>query len=1001
LGKAHEVMTNRLYRSEGKRASFGRIGSVERFRTYRSFKRHSSGKLCHPLLLFVTGLAALLGMAGCSTNGAKTINSQTPLISVIITQGPSASLVVGGTTTLSASVSYDIANAGVNWVAICGTPPNCGSFSPSHTASGGTTTYTAPLAVPAHGTVSLTALSTTDQSKAVAATVTITSTVTGITITPPLPASVPAGAVVTLGASVTGDAANLGVDWTATCLPANVPVTCSPSGLHSPAGGTIAFTVPQVILIPPVSLIGTSITMTALATADHSFIATASFIVTAPISINITQAPPATLLTNATAPVIAVVTNDTSNSGVTWSVSCLSAPCGTITPNQTASGVAATFTAPPIVPSPNPPPGFPVNITACATASCINVLNMVTVDIVAPIAVKITEGIPNNTIVQSGSAPLAASVTNDSANAGVDWTVTCGGAASCGSFSVTHTASGAPTVFTAPSSVPAGGTVTITATSTTDPTMSDQEIVNVTSAPPPNSLLFGRFVVFLSAKNSQNGPFTLGGVISGDGNGKITAGVFDLADASGNATPASLFPLASPSMSSYSIGLDGRGQIQLVLNTFALNGSFGVPGPVSRTGTITLSVVFVTPQHALLSETDDFGNAIGTLDLQNTADLASFQNGSAGLNGTYSLQLSGTEFASPFPGYFVAAAITTQTSGTSYTVNAHTADQSANGAITSVPFTAASQAFPGPGPNQNGEIVLSSVNLGLPTQFNLDVWLIDANHFVVTDWQDSFSGSPNVLMGGYLTAQPASPSLSGAYAFTAAGATTATQPQVVGGIFTCGSTGTLDVTPLGGTLTTNQAITAACAAPTSGRGLITIAGAGSTGISQFAAYPTLDQGIDLIELDGGSAGTSGPSGAGVALQQTLSAPIFASSFMGDYASSFIATTALGSQNFAAQIISDGNSILSGAADVSSFNSTVAPSVIAPSSNATLTGSFTASPNGRFPLTLMITPASGQPTPQITTLPSACYIVDASTCLLMGLDVTAPSTGVLRLQNTGL
>jgi hypothetical protein len=745
--------------------------------------------------------------------------------------------------------------------------------------------------------------------------------------------------------------------------------------------------------------------MTALATADHSFIATASFIVTAPISINVTQAPPTTLLTNATASVIAVVSNDTSNSGVTWSVSCLSAPCGTITPTQTASGVAATYTAPPVVPSPNPPPGLPVNITACATASCVNVLSTVTVDIVAPIAVKITEGIPNNTITQSGSAPLAATVSNDSANAGVDWTITCASAPACGSFSVTHTASGAPTVFTAPSSVPAGGTVTITATSTTDPTESDQEIVNVTNAPPPNSLLSGRFVVFLSAKNSQNGPFVLGGVISGDGNGTVKAGVFDLADASGNASPASVLPLVATAVapSPYSIGLDGRGQIQLVLNTFALNGSFGVPGPVSNSGSITLSVVFVTPQHALLSETDNFGNAVGTLDLQNAADLAAFQSGSAGLNGTYSLRLSGTEFANPFPGYFVAAAITTQASGTAFTVTSYTSDQSAGGAITSVPLTAASQVFPVSAPNSNGEIVFSpgnvGLNLGLPTQFVLDAWLIDANHFVITDFQDASTG--NVLIGGYLTAQPASPSLSGTFAFTEAGATAAAQPQVSGGIFTCGSTGTLDVTPLGGTLTANQAITAACTAPTSGRSLITLTGAGPTGISQFAAYPTLDQGLDLIELDGGLTGALGPSGAGVALQQTLSAPILASSFSGNFASNFIATTALGSENFAAQITSDGASILSGTANVSSFNSTVAPRVITPSSGATLTGSFTASPDGRFPLMLMIVPASGQPTPQITTVPSACYIVDASTCLLIGLDLTAPGAGILRLQNTGL
>jgi hypothetical protein len=747
--------------------------------------------------------------------------------------------------------------------------------------------------------------------------------------------------------------------------------------------------------------VGTSISVTAFATADHSFTTSTLFTVSAGIAINITQAPPATLLTNATAPVTAVVTNDTTNSGVDWIAQCQSPPCGTVTPSHTASGVAAIYTAPPSVPSPNPPPGLLVTITAYATATGTSLLSSVTVDIIAPISVKITQGATNNTIVIGASAPLAATVTNDPGNAGVDWTVTCGSPGACGSFSLTpaHSASGAPITYTAPATAPAGGTVTITATSTSDHSKTDQTIVTVTSAPPPNSLLQGQFIILLSARNSQNGPFTLGGVISGDGNGNIITGKFDLADASGNASPANALPVISPS--TYSIGLDGRGQIRLTLNTFVLNGSFGVPVVGTTNATITLSVVFVTPQHALLSETDSFGSATGTLDLQNTSDLAAFQNGSAGLNGTYSLQLSGTEFLSPHPDYFVASAITFQASGTSYTLTGYTADQSANGAISSVPLAVASQAFPSSAPNQNGEILLSSVNLGLATNFSLDLWLIDKNHFVVTDFIDASSGKPPVLIGGYLTAQPASPSVSGTFAFTETGATTAGQRLVAGGLFTCGSTGTLDVTPLNGPLTTNQVITAACAAPTSGRGQITLSGAGSTGISQLAAYPTLDRGLYLIELDGGASGTSGPSGAGVALQQTLSQPISASAFNGKYASNFTAGTALGSQAFTAQITSDGVSKVAGVADVNSFNTAAAPPAASPSANAALSGSYTAASDGRFPLALTIVPAAGQPTPQITSLNPACYIVDANSCLLLGLDATAPGTGVLQLQNTGL
>jgi hypothetical protein len=359
--------------------------------------------------------------------------------------------------------------------------------------------------------------------------------------------------------------------------------------------------------------------------------------------------------------------------------------------------------------------------------------------------------------------------------------------------------------------------------------------------------------------------------------------------------------------------------------------------------------------------------------------------------------------AGSHPKYFVAAALTIHSSGGSYSETAYIADQSSNGVITSVPFHTVSHNFSNPVPDKNGELALDSVNLGLPTQFNLNAWLIDANHFVVTDWRDSVLGTPPVIVVGYLVAQPTSPAISGTFAFTEAGATTAAQPQAAGGIFTCGSTGTLDVTPLtgAGTPTTNQAITASCAAPTNGRSLITLSGAGFTGISKFAAYPTLDKGLQLIELDGGTAGTSGPSSAGLALHQTLATPIFASAFSGKYASNFLASTALGLENVVAQIVSNGVSSLSGTADVNSFNATAAPPVGTPSSNAALSGSFTTSNTGRFPLTLTITPAAGQPAPEISIIHPACFIVDANTCLLLGLDATAPGTGILQLQQTGL
>jgi hypothetical protein len=969
--------------------SRGPFGSPEHFLLADSERKVTFISLRHATHLpIICLLAVSIAMAGCGITGTKASGSLTPVISIAVSQAPPASLLVGNAVPVSATVTNDTANAGVDWVAVCDSAPRCGSFSPSHTASGGNTIFTAPLAVPAHSTIAVTALSATNHGTQSVASVIILSSVSSVTITQAPPASAPAGAIITLAATVIGDPANLGVDWKASCGTTGVqrqPVDCTPPGLHSDAGGSTLFTVPVPVQIP--NIVGSTVTITAFAAADHNFNTPALFTVTIPITINLTQVPPSTMLTNAKATVAAVATNDTTNSGVDWSVSCSTFPCGSVFPAHTASGQAAIFTAPPTVPSPN---GVVV-VTATSTAGGLQVFATVGVTIVAPLSVRITTQVPINTIVKNSSAPLVATVSNDAANAGVDWTVSCGSLGACGTFSPAHTASGATTTFTAPNAVPAGNTVTITATSSADPSQTAVEIVTVTTVLPSNSLLLGQFVILLSAKNSINGPFALGGFISGDGNGNITKGSLDLADASGNAS--SSIGILSPS--TYSIGSDGRGQIQLLIDTRSLNGSFGVNG----SGAITLSVVFLSPQHALLSETDSFGSATGTLDLQNANDLVAAQNGTL-LNGNYSLILSGAETAGLHPGYTVAAAATIHSSASSYGVSAYVADQSAGGAITSASLSNVSY-FGQASLQSNGELTMNSVNLGLPTRFNLDVWLIDANHFAVTDWRDSFSGTPNIIAAGYLTAQPSSPAISGAYAFTEAGATSAALPQAAGGIFSCGSSGALDVTPLGGTVTMNQAIATACSAPASGRGLITISGAGFTGISQFAAYPTLDQGLYLVELDGGSTGTSGSSGAGLALQQTVTSPVPASDFSGKYASSFLASTPGGLENFAAQIISDGVSAISGAADVNSFNATAAPPVGTPSSNTALTGSFTAGADGRSALTLTITPAAGQPVPSNTTLHIACYVVDANTCLLLGLDATAPGTGILQLQQPGL
>jgi hypothetical protein len=101
----------------------------------------------------------------------------------------------------------------------------------------------------------------------------------------------------------------------------------------------------------------------------------------------------------------------------------------------------------------------------------------------APIAVTVS---PSTVYAQtsgtSRTARFVATVANDTAAAGVDWKLSCGGSA-CGQIAA-HTASGAAVSFVGPSTVPAGGTVTLTATSTTDPTRSATAIATIVTTPP-------------------------------------------------------------------------------------------------------------------------------------------------------------------------------------------------------------------------------------------------------------------------------------------------------------------------------------------------------------------------------------------------------------------------------------------------------------------------------------------------------------------------------------
>ena len=139
-------------------------------------------------------------------------------------------------------------------------------------------------------------------------------------------------------------------------------------------------------------------------------------------------------------------------------------------------------------------PAFPVDhrpeakchrlrqLSALITIAAIALLSACGASSVPPpaITVTFTPGFtPPTAMMVSEACGVAATLTNDSKNQGVTWTASCG-SASCGTFTPTAaSASGIPITYTSPAAIPSGGTVTLIATSVTDPTK------NATSAAIP------------------------------------------------------------------------------------------------------------------------------------------------------------------------------------------------------------------------------------------------------------------------------------------------------------------------------------------------------------------------------------------------------------------------------------------------------------------------------------------------------------------------------------
>jgi hypothetical protein len=198
-------------------------------------------------------------------------------------------------------------------------------------------------------------------------------------------------------------------------------------------------------------------------------------------TITVTVAPSATTVQiGTTAQFVANITNDTSNLGVTWTLTgkgCSGATCGNLSTTSSVGGVAITYTAPAGVPSP-----ASVTLTATSVANGAQ-SSSATITITATAVVSVSIVPITATVAPDATQQVYATVANDNLNKGVTWALTgsgCSGS-TCGSLSATSSASGAPITYTAPATTPTPNTVTITATSVTDVTQSATSTITLTS----------------------------------------------------------------------------------------------------------------------------------------------------------------------------------------------------------------------------------------------------------------------------------------------------------------------------------------------------------------------------------------------------------------------------------------------------------------------------------------------------------------------------------------
>jgi hypothetical protein len=440
-----------------------------------------------------------LAAAGC---GGVTSSGTTPPVITVSVTPTSASVLLGNTSSFSATVSGR-SNTAVNWT-VNGIAEGNAQFG-TITAGG---EYTAPQILPSPASATITAIAQVNSAATASATVTITSDV--VLSIAPTSATVAPGAMQTFSATISsaGHPAQ-GVTWSVNGFAGG---NSSVGTVTSTGSSGATYTAPGAIPSPP------TVSVTATSVADVSKSATAAVTIAcagmntiSPASANVSLGQSQSFTAAfCTAPGVAIV----------WDVN------GVVGGNSTLGTIAATsantanYIAPADLPATNP-------VAIHAVAGVASVAASVTVT--SSVAVSVTP--TSASVAENGRATFSDVVTN-TPDITVVWSVNgiANGNAALGQVCIAGSnpcqapagPSAASVDYLAPASVPAANPVTLTATSNADPSRSGSALITVTSQSGPLAVTIFPLFAFVAPSGSSPTEFQFTAQVTGSSNTAVT-----------------------------------------------------------------------------------------------------------------------------------------------------------------------------------------------------------------------------------------------------------------------------------------------------------------------------------------------------------------------------------------------------------------------------------------------------------------------------------------------